>query len=66
MNQCLGGSCNCFYSTMREVVQYDVDGNIINVFNSITEATDATGIDDSSISECCNGHTKRKIIGGFI
>lgn len=66
MNQCPGGSCNCGKAIMKKVTQYDLDGNIIGEYDSITEASDATGIDGSSISKCCSGSTRRKIIGGFI
>ena len=48
----------------REVVQIDVDGNIVATYESITEASNTTGIKNSTISRCCakDGTTA----GGFV
>lgn len=46
----------------KKVSQYDLKGNFIKTFNSITEAKNETNI--SSISGCCNG--KYKTAGGYI
>jgi hypothetical protein len=46
------------------VVQKDINGNIINEFNSAREADRQTGINQSSIIKCCKG--KVKTAGGYI
>ena len=38
----------------RLIRQYDLNGNFIADFNSISEAAVSTGINDSNISKCCN------------
>ena len=40
------------------------DGDTINVFESLTEAIKATGINSKSIRDCCNGVQKHA--GGFV
>ena len=42
----------------RQVAQYDLDGNLICIFNSISEAGRATSTNQSSISHCCLGRFK--------
>lgn len=39
----------------RKILQYDLEDNLINEFNSIREASDKTGIDRKSISNCARG-----------
>lgn len=46
-----------------KVIQYDLDGNYINEFNSISEASRETGICLVSIAYCISG--KYKKAGGF-
>ena len=46
------------------VQQYDVNGRLINLFDSMHSASRATGINQSSISMCCSG--KHKTAGGYI
>ena len=48
----------------KKVIQYDLDGEKINVFDSIAEASIATEINKSSIAKCCRG--ERKKAGNFI
>ena len=48
----------------KEVVQSDLDGNIINVFDSIASASRKTQTNITGISKCIN--KKRKIANGFI
>lgn len=48
----------------KEVAQYDLQGNLLNVFYGASEASRKTGVDNSSISKCCKG--KLKTTGGFI
>lgn len=48
----------------RKVKQYDLQGNLIKQWESVTEATKALKIQSSHISECCNG--KRKTTKNFI
>lgn len=47
-----------------KIIQYDKNGNLLNEYNTLTEASKQTGINRSNISECCSG--KRKSAGGFI
>lgn len=48
----------------KKVKQYDNKNNLINVYNSISEASRNTGITIASISYCAN--KKRKTGGGYI
>ena len=47
----------------QKVIQLDLNDNVLNEFESIKQAEQKTGIDASSISNCCNG--KRKSAGGY-
>ena len=42
-----------------EVIQLDLDGNVLNVFKSMKQAGQETGVDAGDISRCCNGKLKR-------
>jgi hypothetical protein len=44
----------------KQVVEIDKNGNVIQEFNSIVQASRSTGIDASNISRMCNGLKKRK------
>ena len=46
------------------VAQFDLEGNLINTFNSYKEAQEATGVWYTHIGNVCNG--KRATAGGFI
>lgn len=46
-----------------KVAQYDLQNNLLNVFNSQREASEKTGTCRSSITRCVTGH--RKTAGGF-
>ena len=48
----------------KKVAQYDLDGNLIKVFDSISQAAKETGVDKASIIRCCKD--KQKIAGGFM
>lgn len=48
----------------KAIVQYDLNGNYVNKFVSMSQATKMTNINQGNISECCN--KKRKIAGGYI
>lgn len=48
----------------KQVVQYDLEGNLINVFPSAIEVHRQFGYSCGCISECCNG--KLKTYKGFI
>ena len=47
----------------RKVAQLTKDGKIVEIWNSITEASICTGIDRHNITNCCYG--KLKTAGGF-
>lgn len=51
-------------NSTKAVIQYDLNMNKIQQYNSITEASQKTGINVSSISGVC--HFKRKTAGGYI
>lgn len=46
-----------------KIIQKDINGNIVNTFDSQVEAAKALKLQRSSISQCING--KRKSTGGF-
>ena len=47
----------------KKVIQLDLNDNVLNGFESMTQAEQETGASVSHISSCCNG--KRKSAGGF-
>lgn len=47
----------------KKVIQLDLNDNILNVFESIKQAGQETGVPRSNISGCCN--EKRKSAGGY-
>lgn len=49
---------NMDYSNSKQVIQYDKQGNIVNVWKSTKEIERVLGIRNSYISGCCNGRTK--------
>lgn len=51
-------------SRLRQVVQFDLQGNIINQYKSIKDASEKLGIRSSNISRCCSLHAKTA--GGFV
>lgn len=51
-------------SRKRSVVQFDLDGNMIEIFESAAEASRQTGVSKTCISRCCRGERKKS--GGFI
>ncbi len=48
----------------KKVIQYDYKGELVKVFDSISEASKATEVNKSSIAKCCRG--ERKKAGDFI
>lgn len=42
----------------RKVCCYDLDGNLIKTYDSITEASKDNNVCDTAIHNCCNGKTK--------
>ena len=50
-------------NTSKQVFQYDLDNNLINIFPSGKEVQRQLGFDQSAISACCLG--KRNTCGGF-
>lgn len=49
---------------IKPVKQYDLNGNLITIFNSQTTACVKYGVSTSAISRCCNG--KLKTVSGFV
>ena len=56
-NMCLGGKVPSSMSE-REVAQYDMDGNFLRTYHSITQAAQLTGISHSGIQSACSGDIK--------
>ena len=56
-------SLNGAKSVMRAVIQMDKNGNVLNEFASITEASNVTNTSIANISMCCKGN--RKTAGGY-
>lgn len=50
-------------ASKKKVAQYDLQDNLLNVFNSQREASEKTGVCRSSITRCVTGH--RKTAGGY-
>lgn len=50
----------------RKVVQKDLNGNMINIFDSIKEAGELTNIDKTSICSVCKHKGYYKTAGGYI
>lgn len=48
----------------KKVAQYDIDGNLIKIYNSVINASKETNISQANISSCALG--KRNKAGGFI
>ena len=48
----------------KSVAQYGADGTLVQIYKSVTEARQITGIDNSYIGKVANG--KAKIAGGYI
>ena len=59
-------SVTCRNIARKKVYQFDVDGNFIASYNSVTEAMKATNISKNSISEVCNEKRNVYTAGGFI
>lgn len=55
---------NNLYTKAIRVQQYDLNGNLINTFDSLAFASEYINRSSSGISECLNG--KRKTCGGYI
>lgn len=51
---------------LKKVAQYDLDGNLIKVWDCVADASRATGIDNSRIAKCAKGKYGCKTAGGFI
>lgn len=50
----------------KTVIQYTIDGEMINEYKSTVEASKQTGINHSNISRCCNGIKHYKSAGGYL
>lgn len=50
-------------ASKTKIAQYDLQDNLLNVFNSQREASEKTGTCRSSITRCVTGH--RKTAGGY-
>ena len=48
----------------KKIGQYDLNGNLLKIWNSGKDICDTLGVNKSSLSQCCNGN--RKKTKGFI
>lgn len=48
----------------KSVLQYDLQGNLINRYDTLREATQMTGVLENKISMVCNHHSKTA--GGYV
>lgn len=48
----------------KAVLQYDLDGNLVEEYSSIKEACDVTGANNGSVCSACKG--RRKTANGFV
>lgn len=55
---------NAKCNNQKKVAQYDLQGNLLQIYSSRAEASRQTGIDSSSIAKCCN--KKQKTCKGYI
>ncbi len=49
----------------KRVIQVDFDGNLINEYTSVAEASKTTGINNVVIGDCIDNRNGRKSAGGF-
>jgi hypothetical protein len=49
----------------RAVAQFDSNGDLINVFDSVADAVRATGFNKSNIANCARGRKGCDTVGGF-
>lgn len=42
----------------KKVAQKDLNGNLVKIFESVSEAANSLNVHYSGISKCCNGHKK--------
>lgn len=59
-------SQNSLHSLSKKVYQYDLQGNFINVFNSIKDAAIKTNVSECSISSVTSSTNKSLTSGGYI
>lgn len=52
--------------TSKSVLQFDLDNNLIKKYESITQASNETNINNTNISQCCKGYKYRKTAGCYI
>ena len=50
----------------KKVAQYDIEGNLIAVYEGVREAGRVTGISHKSISKVARGVKYRKTAGGYV
>lgn len=50
----------------KVILQYDIEGNFLKKWNSITEACNTLKLDTSAIAKCCKGSENRKSVGGYV
>ena len=50
----------------KKVAKYDINGNLLEIYNSIREAAKENGVCESGISSCCLGRKHYDVVGGYI
>lgn len=59
-----GGRKNGNQDKAKKVAQYDLNGDLIKIYNSMSEATNEVYVPKGGISKCCRG--KLKTSGGYV
>lgn len=50
----------------KKVYRFDINLNLIKIYESVSQAARETGFDRAAISKCCNGNKNYKTVGNFI
>ena len=53
-------------SIYRYINQYSINGEFIKTYRCVAEASEVTGVDNSSIYGCCKHYSGYKTAGGFL
>lgn len=57
---------NIDYSRAKQVGQYDLSGNLVKIWKSVSEIQRQLGFDKSNISNCCTGYRNCRTMYGYI
>lgn len=63
-NRTMGGD-SAANQISKRIVQYDINENIVNIYESETQGSIETGVPVGDISKCCRGKGTSYLAGGF-